>query len=192
MIGFLKGKIAFKDNQYVYLDVNGVGYKIFAANDVLSLNCGENTTIYTYTHVREDALELFGFINFEDLKLFEKLLGVSGIGPKTADELLNQFETLENLYQNLEKIKEKNTNLALKLAQGAESAGLAKKLATIITDVPFQFDFHNCTISNINKREMRKEFENYSIRSLIKRLIDIYGKEEVEDEVNDPQLTLLS
>ena len=85
MIGFLKGIITLKDGQSIYIDVNGVGYKVHATAEVLSKTSADSQSlIYTYTHVREDVMELFGFLHFEDLKLFEKLISVSGVGPKTA------------------------------------------------------------------------------------------------------------
>lgn len=85
MIGFLKGTIELQENQYVLINVNGVGYKVTASKDVLSANSvGSLVKIFTYTHVREDILELYGFSTREDLKLFELLISVSGVGPKTA------------------------------------------------------------------------------------------------------------
>ncbi|MCL5439211.1 MAG: DNA polymerase I, partial [Patescibacteria group bacterium] len=66
--------------------------------------------------------------------------GVPGVGPKTASTLLKEYGTLENLYQNIDGIKKKNENLSIKLATGIESAGLAKKLATIVTDAPITLD----------------------------------------------------
>ena len=86
MIGYLKGRVELTDGPFVLIDVNGVGYKVLVPIHVLSTLQKSNgkVTIFTYTHVREDALSLFGFLNLEDLKLFETLLTVSGIGPKTA------------------------------------------------------------------------------------------------------------
>lgn len=86
MIGFLKGVVEFRDDPYLFINVNGVGYKVLASTHVLSKIgvVGEKVTIFTYTHVREDMLDLYGFLTREDLKLFEMLLEVSGIGPKTA------------------------------------------------------------------------------------------------------------
>ncbi len=86
MIGYLNGSIIIRDDPYIILDVNGVGYKIHATSDILS-SIGEpglSVKIFTYTHVREDALELYGFSKYADLKLFEALINVSGVGPKTA------------------------------------------------------------------------------------------------------------
>src|ERR1035437_472877 len=85
MIGFLKGTIELLDRPFVYIDVNGVGYKVLVSDSVYSkLAKTEKIKLFTYTYVREDELSLFGFLEVEDLKLFESLITVSGIGPKTA------------------------------------------------------------------------------------------------------------
>jgi Holliday junction DNA helicase RuvA len=85
MIGFLNGTIELLQRPFVITDVNGVGYKVLLPDSVYSkLHLGEKVKIFTYTHVREDALDLFGFLEAQDLGLFESLLTVSGIGPKTA------------------------------------------------------------------------------------------------------------
>jgi len=85
MIGLLNGTVEIKDNPHLIVDVNGVGYKVLVSNSILSkAGLGEKIKLFTYTHVREDQLELFGFLNQEELKLFEYLIGVSGVGPKTA------------------------------------------------------------------------------------------------------------
>lgn len=86
MIAALLGTLLLRDDPYIILSVNGVGYKVFATRDVFAqpLKIGDKLEIFTYTHVREDLLDLYGFAKYEDLKIFEMLLGVSGIGPKTA------------------------------------------------------------------------------------------------------------
>lgn len=85
MIGFLKGKIELLDRPFVFVDVNGVGYKVLVSdNTYAKLTREQKIKFFTYTYLREDALELFGFLEIEDLKLFESLITVSGIGPKTA------------------------------------------------------------------------------------------------------------
>ncbi|MBP9719470.1 MAG: Holliday junction branch migration protein RuvA [Candidatus Levybacteria bacterium] len=81
----MKGIVELRDDPYVIIDVSGVGYKVYATLDVLStIRVGDETKVFIYTHVREDILDLYGFSKYADLRLFEKLLGVSGIGPKTA------------------------------------------------------------------------------------------------------------
>lgn len=86
MIGFLQGIIELRDDPSIILNVSGVGYKVLVTPQLLSLQNleGQTVKVYTYTHVREEALDLYGFLDRKDLKLFELLIGVSGIGPKTA------------------------------------------------------------------------------------------------------------
>jgi len=85
MIGFLRGEVFLKEGSYIILDVKGVGYKVLGSRDVLSKAIkGSPLALFIYTHVREDNISLFGFMESMDLKLFESLIGVSGIGPKTA------------------------------------------------------------------------------------------------------------
>lgn len=85
MIGLVKGTVEIKDFPHIVVDVNGVGYKVLISNNIFSkLEVGEETKLYIHTHVREDALDLYGFSTIDELKLFESLIGVSGVGPKTA------------------------------------------------------------------------------------------------------------
>ncbi len=83
MISRLRGTVAARSSAGVLIDVNGVGYLV-AATPRVSARIGEETTVETYLHVREDALQLYGFSTAEERELFELLLGVSGIGPKVA------------------------------------------------------------------------------------------------------------
>jgi Holliday junction DNA helicase RuvA len=85
MIGFLKGKVELLKRPFVMINVNDVGYKVLVPETIYAkLSLGDVVKIFTYTYVREDALDLFGFLEAEDLGLFESLLTVSGVGPKTA------------------------------------------------------------------------------------------------------------
>jgi Holliday junction DNA helicase RuvA len=84
MIGFLSGKPQLYGNK-VLIIVNGVGYEVYVGQRVLSkVGTLADIALYIHTHVREDALELFGFESSADKELFLLLLSVSGIGPKTA------------------------------------------------------------------------------------------------------------
>lgn len=85
MISRLTGKIAYIGHKYIVIDVNGVGYKVFSTPDnLLSLKSGKETTFWIYTAVKENAIELYGFPSIKELEMFELLITVSGIGPKTA------------------------------------------------------------------------------------------------------------
>jgi len=96
--------------------------------------------------------------------------GVAGIGPKTAASLINEYGSLENIYKNLEEIKAKNPNLALKLANDAEAAGLAQKLAGIVLDAPITLDIKKASLKFFDKEGLKKEFEKFGFKSLLKRL----------------------
>lgn len=85
MIGYLSGEVVARDDPHIIINVSGVGYKVLASGNVLSkVILNGKLKLFIYTHVREDAISLFGFLNSLDLKLFENLISVSGIGPKTA------------------------------------------------------------------------------------------------------------
>jgi holliday junction DNA helicase RuvA len=83
MIGSLRGKVILKDGNHIIIEVGGVGYRVLVSSKALP-KLTDEAFVYTYTHVKEDALELFGFTEISDLKLFENLISVSGVGPKTA------------------------------------------------------------------------------------------------------------
>jgi holliday junction DNA helicase RuvA len=83
MISRLRGTVVARSPAGVVVDVGGVGYLV-AATPRVHARLGEETTVETYLHVREDALQLYGFASADERELFELLLGVSGIGPKVA------------------------------------------------------------------------------------------------------------
>ena len=90
MIGSIKGKIIFKTEKFLILEANGVGYKINVSPDAVSKakKLGDEMILWTHTHVREDALDLYGFLDHSELEFFEMLIGISGIGPKGALTIL--------------------------------------------------------------------------------------------------------
>ncbi|WP_058985900.1 Holliday junction branch migration protein RuvA [Hugonella massiliensis] len=95
MIAFLKGRLAAKTESAVVIDVGGVGYAVgMSAHSLSSMPAvGEAVQIYTYLLVREDALTLYGFANMAEKALFERLISVSGVGPKVALAALSSYTT---------------------------------------------------------------------------------------------------
>jgi len=90
MIAYLRGTIINKTLNYVILETNNVGYQIFGGDNFLNeLKVGASIEIYLHHHVREEASDLYGFKSLADLELFELLLTVSGVGPKSALGVLN-------------------------------------------------------------------------------------------------------
>jgi holliday junction DNA helicase RuvA len=99
MIGHLEGKVLETNHEKVIVDISGVGYIVFATPDTLSkVSKSKKVSLWTHLAVRENALDLYGFLEKEELKLFEMLLSVSGIGPKSALGILSiaSVETLKS------------------------------------------------------------------------------------------------
>ncbi|MEI7621785.1 MAG: Holliday junction branch migration protein RuvA [Candidatus Moraniibacteriota bacterium] len=90
MIAKLKGTIDFLRESYAVVDVNGVGYKVFLTAHTMGMIAGKaSVELYVHTYVREDTLALYGFVDFEELEMFELLISISGIGPKAALGILS-------------------------------------------------------------------------------------------------------
>ena len=90
MLAYIKGTLEMKMTEYVVIDVGGLGYKVFMSSvgmDKLG-NIGDQVKVYTYYRVREDDISIFGFNSNEELRMFELLLSVSGVGAKTALAML--------------------------------------------------------------------------------------------------------
>jgi len=81
MIGYLEGEIKYSNAGKLILFANGIGFTVQTPTNIVYLE-GEKAKLFIHTHIREDNLALFGFKDPEDLNLFEKLISVSGIGPK--------------------------------------------------------------------------------------------------------------
>ncbi len=100
MIAFLQGVLTAKFPDRIELDVNGVGYEIFVSQKTLQVvpPAGKNVLLKTYLHVREDVLQLFGFLKDSERQAFLMGLSVSGVGPKAAMNILSTF-TPDVFYQ---------------------------------------------------------------------------------------------
>ncbi len=94
MLAYIKGKLEMKMTGYVVIDVGGLGYKVFMTDTGIENlgNIGEVVKVHTYYKVREDDVSIFGFNTLEELKMFELLISVSGVGAKTAITMLSACE----------------------------------------------------------------------------------------------------
>lgn len=85
MISYLEGTIKYKGINYLTILTSGIGYKVSLPYDLLAkFKLNDPISIYIYTHVKDDAIDLYGFPAPEDMAFFELLISVSGVGPKTA------------------------------------------------------------------------------------------------------------
>lgn len=94
MLAYIKGKLEMKMTGYVVIDVGGLGYKVYMTDTGIERlgNIGEIVKVHTYYKVREDDVSIFGFNTLEELKMFELLISVSGVGAKTAITMLSACE----------------------------------------------------------------------------------------------------
>lgn len=97
MLAYIKGTLEMKMTGYIVIDVGGLGYKVFMSDSGIEKlgNIGETVKVHTYYKVREDDISIFGFNTLEELKMFELLISVSGVGAKTALGMLAVCEPTE-------------------------------------------------------------------------------------------------
>jgi len=124
MIRFLSGKLLFKDLNAACVDTGGVGYQVRMPLQDLAVigDPGDDVKVHIHTHVREGAIELFGFGRPEALAVFEKLITISGIGPKSAIALLSGLD-VEDLLVAVQSGDE---------AKLTKAPGIGKKMAARI------------------------------------------------------------
>ena len=97
MLAYIKGTLEMKMTGYIVIDVGGLGYKVFMSDSGIEKlgNIGDTVKVHTYYKVREDDISIFGFNTLEELKMFELLISVSGVGAKTALGMLAVCEPTE-------------------------------------------------------------------------------------------------
>jgi len=128
MIAYLNGKIILKRDKFIIVEVAGIGYKVFLSRQTLLTlpEIGEPIKLFTYQNVKEEALDLYGFLNYEGLEFFEALMDVRGVGPKSALDI--------SALGSLEKIKDRILKQDEKIFEGIPGIG-SKKAMTIILEL---------------------------------------------------------
>ena len=93
MYSYIKGILRDMDEESIVVETGGIGYHIYTTGQTFRYlpSVGEEVKVYTYLHVREDAMLLFGFLTKDELKIYKLLLGVSGIGPKGGLSILSKL-----------------------------------------------------------------------------------------------------
>lgn len=97
MFAYIKGSLEEKSSNYIVIEVMGIGYKIFMGESIINTlgELGDIIKIYTHYHVREDDISLYGFKTNEELRMFELLISVSGVGAKSALTMISSIEPSE-------------------------------------------------------------------------------------------------
>jgi len=128
MISYLSGKIILKKDKFIIVEVAGIGYKVFLSRQTLLTlsDIGEPIKLFIYQNVKEEALDLYGFLSYEGLEFFEALMDIRGVGPKSALDI--------SALGSLEKIKDRILKQDENLFEGIPGIG-SKKAMTIILEL---------------------------------------------------------
>lgn len=103
MIGYLKGIIKHKDSNNLIIDIHDVGYEVFVPGFVfLNSQINKPIELFIYTHVRDEEISLFGFTNHQDKQVFLQLISVSGIGPRTALNIISYAQGSAKIIQAIQ------------------------------------------------------------------------------------------
>ncbi len=200
MFAYIKGSLEEKSTNYVVIDVGGIGYKIFMSN--ISINeigeIGKVVKVHTYYYVREDLISLYGFLNHDELKMFELLLSVSGIGAKSAITMLSNITPasfacaiISNNVALLKKIPGIGPKTAQRIILELQDKLKSEEELTKSnnqTEISFVSNSENVNeavqalqILGYNKKEIDKAFEkiantDVSVEELIKKGLSILSR----------------
>lgn len=122
MIAYLNGEIVNIEENSVIMDVGGIGYEVFMpyTHGLAPVVIGDQAKVYIFEHIKEDAYDLYGFINKVQKNLFKKLISVNGIGPKSALQILNMYpddELMQIILKQDTKALNKVSGIGPKTAQ---------------------------------------------------------------------------
>ena len=192
MFAYIKGLLEMKSSGYIVIDINGLGYKIFMSqNNIDSIGELHNIIkVFTYVKVREDDISIFGFKTQEELKMFELLISVSGVGAKSALVMLSCIEpsdfaiaVISNDVKVLTKVpgigNKSAQRIILELKDKLKEEQLEEKLKDSSKKLKDNNENINEAISGLmvlgySKKDIEKAFEhldidNLSIEDLIKK-----------------------
>ena len=190
MIGNLKGKVINIDDKSIILEVgsgndSGVGYELLAPlSYLLKLNLGDVISVPVHTHVREDQITLFAFENISEKELFRKLIGVSGVGPKSALTMLS-IATPQTIIRAIESGSSDNF---------PKTPGIGKKtLEKMILDLKGKFD--NIIIENesedMRNAKLALETLGYNARDISSTLSTLHPELDMSSLIKE-SLKILS
>lgn len=185
MFAYIKGSLEIKANNYVVIDVSGIGYKIFMAGSNIDKigDIGNNVKVYTHYYVREDNISLYGFLTDEELRMFELLISVSGIGAKSAIAMLSEItptnfalSVISNNVTKLTKIQGIGAKTAqriilelkdkLKTEQAIEKQD-TKIQKVIAEETNYEEAISALQILGYNKKEIEKTLEKLDLTGLL-------------------------
>lgn len=186
MYSYIKGILEIKFNDFVVIDVNGIGFKIFMSQTAIDNlpEISEEVKIFTHMQVREDDISLFGFNSQEELRMFELLISVSGIGAKSAISMLSNIEPSAFAIAIISDDVDRLTKLP----------GIGKKTAQrIILELKDKLKQESIE-TKINAKEIKQEIEdNSKIEESISALRVLgYTKSQIDKVIDKIDVNTLS
>lgn len=174
MLAYIKGTLEMKLNSYVVIDVGGLGYKVFMSETAIEKvgNIGDIIKVHTYYRVREDDISIYGFNTNEELRMFELLLSVSGIGAKTALAMLSAVTPSEFA---LAVISNDVSQLVKIPGIGAKSA---QRIILELKD-KLKAEQSTCRVDDIKIKDAIKE-DNKIMEAVCALQVLGYNKKEIE------------
>jgi Holliday junction DNA helicase RuvA len=184
MISFIKGEVVRKGLDHLIISNNDIGYFINTSLSTLKLlNEGDRACIYTYMHIREDVLALYGFCSVEEIEMFKKLISVNGVGPKAGLAVLSTYDVnsikeiiLKDDSVRMSKVpgigKKTAGKILLELKDkvgSLEELGKSESKETVTSDEGEESDVINALVS--------LGFTSFEAKKAIEKL-DIKGKSE--------------
>ena len=201
MFAYIKGTLEMKFKEYVVIETAGIGYKIFMSENAIEKigEIGESIKVHTHYHVREDAISLYGFLTNEELQMFELLIGVSGVGAKSAITILSNIEpssfvlaVITNDTARLTKIPSIGAKTAarmvlelkdkLKLETGKEEQKVSKEIQEVLQkDGKVQEAMSALQVLGYNRKEIEKvlekiEKDSLSVEDIIRKGLALLGR----------------
>jgi Holliday junction DNA helicase RuvA len=195
MIAFLRGIVFKVNSDSIYLDHDGMGFRVFmSTRDLAELVKGDEVFVYTYLQVKEDDMSLYGFLSEDDMDLFKKLIGVSGVGPKIGLSVLSSY-TVSDI--NFAILSDDDKTLSKVSGLGAKTA---KK---IILELKDKIDMEEAVEINNNDEGISSSAKNdatlaltslgYSSSDALKAMSKIENVKELStEEIIKEALKILS
>ena len=186
MYSYIKGIIELKFNDFIVVDVNGIGFKIYMSQTAINNlpEIGEQVKIFTHMQVREDDISLFGFNTQEELRMFELLIGVSGIGAKSAISMLSNIEPSSFAIAVISDDVDRLTKLP----------GIGKKTAQrVILELKDKLKQESIE-TKINAEEIKQEIEdNSKVEEAVSALRVLgYTKPQIDKVIDKIDVNMLS
>lgn len=200
MLAYIKGSLEMKFDNYVVIDVGGLGYKVFMSEKAIEEigSIGDIVKVHTHYRVREDDISIYGFLSNEELKMFELLLGVSGIGAKSAITMLSNITpssfalaVITNDTSKLVKIPGIGAKSAariilelkdkIKTIEAKSQETSTKIQEAIVDDNKLQEAISALQVLGYNRKEIEKVFEkmdieDISLEDMIRKGLSILAK----------------